>query len=118
MKDMFTTFLIYLLFYSIGGSCQTILIANIWTEEEHIDETLSTLRFAHRMMCVRYTPQQTVQQDPYILIEEYEKEIKHLRQELKLQDALSGRRDVVYEPMNEVQLRSMQEQIHKYIEGE
>ncbi|KAI6653657.1 Kinesin-like protein KIF9 [Oopsacas minuta] len=102
---------------SIGGSCQTILIANIWTEEEHIDETLSTLRFSQRMMCVRSTPQQAIQQDPYIMLEEYEKEIKHLRQELKLQDALSGRRDVSYEPMSEVQIKLMQGQIQKYIEG-
>ena len=68
-------------------------------------------------MCVHSTPVQTIQQDPYIMLEEYEKEIRHLRQELKLQDALSGRRDVTYEPMSEAQVRLVQEQIQKYVEG-
>ena len=52
------------------------------------------------------------------MLEEYEKEIKHLRQELKLQDALSGKRDVTYEPMTESQVRHLQEQLGRYVEGE
>ena len=99
-------------------SCHTVLIANIWTEEAYIDETLSTLRFAQRIMCVKSSPVQSVQQDPYIMLEEYEKEIRHLRQELKLQDTLSGRRDVTYEPMTEGQVRNLQEQLQRYVEGE
>lgn len=35
---------------SLGGNCQTVLIANIWAETAQIDETLSTCRFAQRMM--------------------------------------------------------------------
>merc|ERR1711957_830572 len=34
---------------SIGGNCKTILIANIFPEAQHLEETLSTLRFATRM---------------------------------------------------------------------
>ena len=34
---------------SIGGNCYTILIANVWPEAPHIEETISTLRFAARM---------------------------------------------------------------------
>jgi len=34
---------------SIGGNCKTILIANIFPENQHLEETLSTLRFATRM---------------------------------------------------------------------
>jgi len=34
---------------SIGGNCKTILIANIFPESPHLEETLSTLRFATRM---------------------------------------------------------------------
>jgi len=37
---------------SIGGNCKTILIANIWPEEPYLEETISTLRFAARMMKV------------------------------------------------------------------
>ncbi|DBB13877.1 hypothetical protein WJX82_005698 [Trebouxia sp. C0006] len=37
---------------SIGGNCQTLLVACIWSEESQLSETLSTCRFAHRMMQV------------------------------------------------------------------
>jgi kinesin family protein 6/9 len=41
---------------SIGGNCYTILIANIWPEAHHLEETLSTLRFATRMKQVENVP--------------------------------------------------------------
>ena len=34
---------------SIGGNCYTILIANLWPEASHLEESISTLRFAARM---------------------------------------------------------------------
>ena len=37
---------------SIGGNCKTVMIANIWPEAKHIEETISTLKFATRMMKV------------------------------------------------------------------
>ena len=37
---------------SIGGNSKTIMIANIWPEEDHLEETISTLKFASRMMKV------------------------------------------------------------------
>lgn len=54
---------------SIGGSCETVLIANIWAESNYIEETLSTLRFAQRIMCVTTTPKQNKLSDPYIVIQ-------------------------------------------------
>jgi kinesin family protein 6/9 len=37
---------------SIGGNCKTVMIANIWPEELYLEETISTLKFAARMMKV------------------------------------------------------------------
>jgi kinesin family protein 6/9 len=37
---------------SIGGNCQTIMLANIYPEPEHLEETIATLKFATRMMKV------------------------------------------------------------------
>ena len=37
---------------SIGGNSHTVMIANIWPEPDHIEETISTLKFATRMMKV------------------------------------------------------------------
>ena len=44
--------LTYLLKDSIGGNSKTCMIANIWPEESHLEETISTLKFAGRMMKV------------------------------------------------------------------
>lgn len=38
--------LTYFLKDSIGGNCQSIIIANIWPESTHLEETISTLKFA------------------------------------------------------------------------
>jgi kinesin family protein 6/9 len=35
---------------SLGGNCKTRLIANIWCERMQLEETISTLKFATRMM--------------------------------------------------------------------
>ena len=42
------------------------MIANIWGVKEHIEETISTLRFGTRMMCVANTPVVNVQYDPMV----------------------------------------------------
>jgi len=43
-----------------------VLIANIWGEKEQLDETVSTLRFATRMMCVSSEPAVNEQVDPTV----------------------------------------------------
>ena len=37
---------------SLGGNCKTVMVANIWPEAVHLEETVSTLKFATRMMRV------------------------------------------------------------------
>jgi kinesin family protein 6/9 len=37
---------------SLGGNCKTLMVANVWPEPSHIEETVSTLKFATRMMRV------------------------------------------------------------------
>jgi len=43
-----------------------ILIANVWGESAQLDETVSTLRFATRMMCVASEPALNEQIDPTV----------------------------------------------------
>ncbi|CAN0002700.1 unnamed protein product [Ectocarpus sp. 13 AM-2016] len=38
---------------SLGGNCNTLLLACIWGEAQHLEETMSTLRLASRMMRVQ-----------------------------------------------------------------
>ena len=40
---------------SLGGNCKTVLVANVWPEERHMEETLSTLKFAARMGAISNT---------------------------------------------------------------
>lgn len=49
---------------SLGGNCKTLMIANIWPEPTHLEETVSTLKFATRMMRVSNEAIVNVQIDP------------------------------------------------------
>lgn len=48
--------LTHLLKDTLGGNCNTLLVACIWPHSEHTWETLSTLRFAARMKCIENSP--------------------------------------------------------------
>ena len=51
---------------SLGGNCQALMIGNIRCEAAHLEETISTLRFAMRMMNVVTNPVQNIQNDPMV----------------------------------------------------
>lgn len=55
------------------------MIANVWPEANHLEETISTLKFASRMMKVSNESTIQVNLDPQVLIKKYEREIKDLR---------------------------------------
>lgn len=103
---------------ALGGNCNTLMIANIRTEKEHIEETISTLRFATRMMCVSNSPVVNVQFDPLALIKKYENEVKELKQELAMHDTLSNRSHVQYEPLTEAQKYELQRQVKAFLDSE
>jgi kinesin family protein 6/9 len=103
---------------ALGGNCNTLLIANIWGEEEHIEETISTLRFATRMMCVNTNPQMNVQYDPLALLKKYEREIRELKMELSMHDTLSNKSHVQYEPFSDTQRLELMKVIRGYTDGD
>lgn len=82
---------------SIGGNCQTVMIANVYPEPEHLEETISTLKFASRMMKVSNEAVVNVQQDPELLLKKMEREIKELKQELTMHDTLASKGRVQYD---------------------
>jgi kinesin family protein 6/9 len=55
------------------------MIANIWPEADHLEETISTLKFATRMMKVANEVSIQLKLDPTVLLKKYEKEIKELK---------------------------------------
>ncbi|KAI9349548.1 P-loop containing nucleoside triphosphate hydrolase protein [Obelidium mucronatum] len=103
---------------SLGGSCNTLMIANIWGEKEHIEETISTLRFATRMMCVANTPRVNVQFDAMALIKKYEREVRELKQELAMHDSLANRSHVQYESFGEAQRTELGKVVKAYLKDE
>ena len=76
---------------SIGGNCQTVMIANIYPEPEQLEETISCLKFASRMMKVSNEAVVNVQQDPVLLCKKMEREIRELKQELTMHDTLASK---------------------------
>lgn len=83
---------------SIGGNCKTLMIANIWPELDNLEETISTLKFATRMMRVSNEATVNINQDPALLLKKYEREIRDLKQELAMHDTLANRGRINYDP--------------------
>ncbi|XP_072905407.1 kinesin-like protein KIF9 isoform X3 [Hemitrygon akajei] len=79
---------------SIGGTCNTILVANIYGEAAQIEETLSTLRFASRMKCIPAEPVANVHSDP-----------------------MANRRQVSYETLTANQIQDIKTQVCRYLDG-
>ncbi|XP_041374463.1 kinesin-like protein KIF9 [Gigantopelta aegis] len=102
---------------SIGGQCNTLLVANMWGEATQLEETVSTLRFATRMMCLMCEPAVNEVYDPAILVKKLQKEIAHLKQELAMHDTLTNRSQILYDPLSEQQKYEVKQQVRKYLDG-
>ncbi|OMJ90760.1 hypothetical protein SteCoe_6838 [Stentor coeruleus] len=110
--------LTYYLKDSIGGNSKTLMVANIWPEPEHMEETISTLRFATRMMRVSNEATINVELDPSQLVDRYKREIRDLKQELAMHDTLANRGRVVYEAYTPEQQYQIQLLAERYLEGD
>ncbi|KAK7113745.1 kinesin-like protein KIF9 isoform X2 [Littorina saxatilis] len=114
---------------SIGGNCNTVLVANVWGERNQLEETVSTMRFATRMMCVANEPAVNEVYDPaacrfckpsqerLLLVKKLQKDISHLKAELAMHDTLTNRSQVTYEPLTEQQKYEIRQQCRRYLEG-
>jgi len=102
---------------SIGGGCNTLMVANVWGEASQIEESVSTLRFACRMMCVPIVPALNEQYDPVLMVRKLEKEIRDLKSELAMHDTLTNRSHVTYEPLSEQQRYEIKQQVRNFSEG-
>lgn len=94
-----------------------MMIANIWPEESHLEESISTLRFAQRMMKVQNEVSVNIQLDPEILLKKYERQIKDLKMELAMHDTLSGRGRISYEPYTQLEQFQLQEVALEFLKG-
>ncbi|KRX04254.1 P-loop containing nucleoside triphosphate hydrolase [Pseudocohnilembus persalinus] len=103
---------------SIGGHCKTIMIANVWPEESHLEETISTLKFASRMMKVSNEAIVQLKLDPSVLLKKYEREIRDLKQELAMHDTLANRGRIQYDPYSPEQQYEIQKKAKQFLTNE
>ncbi len=92
---------------SLGGNCRTRMVACVWPDASHAEESIATLRFATRMMKVKTFVSRNVASSgggggagaSSAQVAKLEAEIKALRRELAMHDALVGRTGVRYGPI-------------------
>ena len=68
---------------SLGGNCRTALVANVWGESAHVEETAGTCEFARRMMQVEIEPDVNVMEDPATKARRLEAEVAALTRQLR-----------------------------------
>ena len=73
------------------------MIANFQCTKQHLEETISTLKFSTRMMKVKNEAIVNSVVDPSLQIKRHEKEIRDLKQELAMRDTLANRGRVNYD---------------------
>ncbi|GMI01223.1 hypothetical protein TrST_g7006 [Triparma strigata] len=103
---------------SIGGNCNTLMFANMWGEEAHLEETISTLRLAARMMRVQNDTQKVESFDDAMMVKKLTKEVKELKQELLMHDAMVERSGIVYDDYTPEQKLELREKIEKFLAAE
>ena len=103
---------------SIGGNCKTVMVANIWPEEQFLQETLSTLNFAQRMGGVVNVASVNIQLDINAHIKKMTKEIKELKQELAMHNTLANRGRINYDPYSPNEQKIQMEAAKKFLVGQ
>jgi kinesin family member 6/9 len=101
---------------ALGSNCNTLMIACIWGEANHLEETISTLRLASRMMKVENETSLVETIDSSTLIKKQAKLIKALKQELLMHDALVERTGIGYEPYTPEQQVSIRKILESYVD--
>ena len=102
---------------ALGANCNTLMIACIWGESQHLEETVSTLRLASRMMRVQNETSTVETIDSQALIRKQAKLIKALKQELLMHDALVERAGVGYEPYTPEQQANIRQMLESYVDS-
>ncbi|XP_041923867.1 kinesin-like protein KIF9 isoform X1 [Alosa sapidissima] len=102
---------------SLGGNCNTVLVANIYGEAAQIEETLSTLRFASRMKCIKTEPAVNEHIDPVVQVKKLQKEIQLLKEDLAIQSNMPNRVASSYEPLSDSQVAEIQDQVQRFLDG-
>ncbi|CAB1447388.1 unnamed protein product [Pleuronectes platessa] len=102
---------------SLGGNCNTVLVANVYGEAEHLDETLCTMHFARRMKNVKIQPAVNEHMDPALQVKKLQKELVTLKEEMSIHNTLLKNQSVEHEPLSEAQLAEISTEVQSYLDG-
>lgn len=82
---------------ALGGNSRTAMIANIWPEERNLEDTISTLKFATRMLRVQNDASVNIMVDPQTQVKQLQRQLGELKAELHMHNQLMGRGQIQYE---------------------
>jgi kinesin family protein 6/9 len=103
---------------ALGGNSRTTMVANVWPEERHLDESVGTLRFATRMMKLQADATVNVSLDPQTHIKQLQRQITELKAELQMQNQLMGKSHIAYEgDLGDDEKFEMQKTVKAYLDG-
>lgn len=74
----------------LGGGCRTLVIAHVRPEEAHKRETLATLQFARRLLCVAERPTARITEDVEVQVRQLQRQVANLQMELRVQMELNA----------------------------
>ena len=106
---------------ALGGNCKTVMIGNIWPEDRHLEETISTLRFASRVRQLTTNAVVNERRDPEFLVKKYERQVANLKQELAMRDALNGTSNRIssrYDAFSDAEKQEIRRIAKKFLTGE
>ncbi|TNN60531.1 Kinesin-like protein KIF9 [Liparis tanakae] len=102
---------------TLGGNCNTVLVANIYGEAAHMEDTLSTLRFASRMKCVQTYAAVNEHNGTAAQIKKLKNDVHMLREELSIYTTLAKRPSSPDDLLSKAELADIQSQVQRYLEG-
>ena len=97
---------------SLGGNCKTTMIATMNPAHDQIDESISTCRFAQRVAMISNEVSVNEELDPAIVIRRLKKEIRDMKDELKLLRGEEEDRG----PLTADELHRLRERIEAWVE--
>ncbi|KAA0172808.1 hypothetical protein FNF27_05669 [Cafeteria roenbergensis] len=103
---------------SLGGTSRTVLLACVWGEHRHLEETVSTLNLAQRMTRVKSKAAAAgagVLVDDAARAARLEREVAELRQELAMHDALAERGAVSYGEYGPEERDALRAQLEEFV---
>ena len=102
---------------ALGGNCKTVMVGCVWGEDRHLEETLSTLRFASRVRTIETHPVVNESKDPHVLVRRYERQIADLKQELVMRDTFTGRGRVSYDEYSDAERLEIKDRVRSFLDG-